>query len=178
VNGAARRVLVLLMIGISAAGILWIGLDLWAGGRVDREVARLEKRYGSLDGHSIVAPAVAAEFNRARFVRAAVALTVRPANTSYGKLLASATSFDQQTSPSAEPADVRAFVDSNRDAIQLALEARTRHQASWDADYAGGAKSRRPPPLKPWRTRSRTVAKPTRCAWLWSLSLHCRTRLS
>jgi hypothetical protein len=141
VNGAARRVLVLLMIGISAAGLIWIGLDLWAGRRVDREFARLEKRYGSLYGRSLVASPVAVEYNSARFVRAAVALTVRPAaNTSYGKLLASATRFEQQTAASAEPEDVRAFVDSNRDAIQLALEARTRHQASWDADYAGGAK--------------------------------------
>jgi hypothetical protein len=140
VNRAGRRVLVLLMIGAGAVGLIWIGLDLWSGRRVDREVARLEKRYGRLDGHSLVASPVAAEFNSARFVRAAVALTVRPANTNYGKLLASATSFDQQTAPSAEPEDVRAFVDSNRDAIQLALEARTRHQASWDADYAGGAK--------------------------------------
>lgn len=139
-NGAARRVVVLLMIGVSAMGLIWIGLDLWAGRRVDREFARLEKRYGSLYGRSIVASPVAVEFNSARFVRAAVALTVRPAaTTNYRKLLASATSFEQQTAPSAEPEDVRAFVDSNRDAIQLALEARTRHQASWDADYAGGA---------------------------------------
>jgi hypothetical protein len=140
VTGAARRVLVLLMIGVSAVGLIWIGLDLWAGRRVDREFAGLEKRYGSLYGRSIVASPVAVESNSARFVRAAVALTVRPANTSYGKLLASATSFEQQTVPSAEPEDVRAFVDSNQDAIQLALEATTRHQASWDADYAGGAK--------------------------------------
>jgi hypothetical protein len=156
VNGAARRVLVLLMIGASAAGLIWIGLDLWAGRRVDREFARLEKRYGSLDGRSIVASPVAVEFNSARFVRAAVALTVRPApTTSYSKLLASATSFEQQTAPSAEPEDVRAFVDSNRDAIQLALEARTRHQASWDADYAGGAKV---PPLLDLRTLGNALA--------------------
>jgi hypothetical protein len=141
VSGAARRVLVLLTIGVSGAGFIWIGLDLWAGRRVDREFARLEQRYGSLDGRSLVASPVAVEFNSARFVRAAVTLTVRPgANTTYGKLLASATRFEQQTAPSAEPEDVRAFVDSNRDAIQLALEARTRHQASWDADYAGGWK--------------------------------------
>jgi len=141
VNGATRRVLVLLMIGVGVVGLIWVALDLWAGRRVDREFARLEKRYGSLYGRSIVASPVAVEFNSARFVRAAVALTVRPAvHTSYGKLLASATSFERQTAPAAEPGDLRAFVDSNRDAIELALEARTRHQASWDADYAGGAK--------------------------------------
>ena len=139
-NGAARRVLVLLMIGVIAVALLWIGLDLWTGRRVAREFARLEKRYGSLSWRSIVASPVAAEFNSARFVRAAVVLTVRPTNASYGKLLASATSFDQQAAPSAEPEDVRAFVDSNRDAIQLALEATSRHQASWDADYASGWK--------------------------------------
>ena len=129
-TGAGRRVLVLLMIAVSAVGLIWIGLDVWAGRRVDREFARLEKRYGSLYGRSIAASPVAVEFNSARFVRAAVALTVRPATASYGKLLASATSFDRQTAPSAEPADVRAFVDSNRAAIQLALEATVRHQAS------------------------------------------------
>ena len=129
-TGPARRVLVLLVIGVTAVGLIWIAVDFWAGRRVDRELARLEKRFGSLDGRSIVAPPVAVEFNSARFVRAVVALTVRPATASYGKLLASATSFDRQTAPSAEPADVRAFVDSNRAAIQLALEATVRHQAS------------------------------------------------
>ena len=155
-NGTARRVLVLLMIGVGVPGLIWIGLDSWAGRRVDREFARLEKRYGSLDGRSIVASPVAVELNSARFVRAAVTLTVRPAaTTTYGKLLASATRFEQQTAPSAEPEDVRAFVESNRHAIQLALEARTRHQASWDADYASGWQA---PPLLDLRTLGNALA--------------------
>lgn len=138
-DGTARRVRLLLIIGLSAVGLIWIGLDVWAGRRVNREFARLEKRYGRLDGRSIVAAPVAVEFNSARFVRAAVELTVRPAaNTSYSKLAASATSFEQQTARSAEPEDVRTFVASNRDAIQLALAGRTRRQASWDADYGSG----------------------------------------
>ena len=57
VTGAARRVMVLLLIGVSALGLIWIGLDLWAGRRVDREFARLEKRYGSLYGRSHRCPA-------------------------------------------------------------------------------------------------------------------------
>ena len=113
-NGAARRVLVLLMIGVSAVGLIWIGLDCVgrSPGRSRVRAPRKTLRQSRRAFASSRSP-VAVEFNSARFVRAAVALTVRPAaTTNYGKLLASATSFEQQTAPSAEPEDVRAFVDS------------------------------------------------------------------
>ena len=52
------------------------GLDLWAGRRVDAEVARLEQRYGTLAEGSLRLDRVPSADNRARAVRAAAALTV------------------------------------------------------------------------------------------------------
>lgn len=150
----SRRLRLFLLLGILVALVAGIGLDIWAGRRVDAEFARLEKRYGSLDGRSVVAPAVPADDNRARFVRAAVALTV-PANhdKSYSALLASFTRFEKLPESSHVPDDVRAFVDANREAIRLADEARNRHQSSWGVDYGGGDN----PPLLGIRTLSNAI---------------------
>lgn len=141
-TGASRRLLLLLLFAVLAAIVLWTALDIWAGRRVDAEYARLEKRYGSLDGRSVVAHPVAPEFNSARFVRAAAALTVNyVGGKGYGALMASFTQFEKMPESSPIPGDVRAFIDANRDAMGLADQARSRHQSSWDADYgvSGGA---------------------------------------
>lgn len=142
----SRRRLLLLMFGSAAAVLVWIGADLWAGRRLDRDYARLEKRFGSLDGRSQIAARVPAEDNSARFVRAAVDLTVL--EWSYGALLASVRGFEASPSSAPVPADIKSFLDANADAIRMAGEARSRHQASWEADYGVGGGGYQPSLLK------------------------------
>lgn len=131
-----RRLAVVALLAVLVTLVAAVTLDWWSGRRVDAVVARLEKRFGRLDGRSIGAWRVAAEQNSARFVRAAVALTVRDRDD--GKVLASLAQHETSPASSPVPEDVRAFLDANREAIQLAAEATTLHEASWDADYAGG----------------------------------------
>jgi hypothetical protein len=133
-----RRLRLFLLLGILVALVAGIGLDVWTRRQLDREVARLEGRYGSLRGRTLVAPPVGAEYNSARFVRAAAALTVRPSGTTYGMLMASVKDFEKQPASPTLPPDLQAFLDANTEAMRLAGEAIDRHQSSWDADYAGG----------------------------------------
>ena len=70
-----RRWLVVLVLTLVVL-LARAGLDLWAGHRVDQEVARLEKRWGSLAEATLRLPPVPAADNRARVVRAAAALTI------------------------------------------------------------------------------------------------------
>jgi hypothetical protein len=133
-----QRLRLFLLLGILVALVTGISLDRWTRRQLDRELARMEERYGSLRGPTLVAPPVGVEYNSARFVRAASALTVRPGGATYGRLLASVKSFEKQPPSSTVPPDLQAFVDANTEAMRLAGEAIERHQASWDADYAGG----------------------------------------
>jgi hypothetical protein len=75
-DGRGRRWLLVVLAGLILIGVSWIGFDIWTGRRVDRQVAHLEQRFGSIDSRSVVSPPVAAEYNRARYVRAALALIV------------------------------------------------------------------------------------------------------
>jgi hypothetical protein len=139
-----RRVRLFAVLGVLLALVAWVGLDIWAGRRVEAEYLRLEKKYGSLDGRSVVAHAVDPEYNSARFMRAAADLAVRyhpPTDFSFGVLLASFKRFEELPQSANPPEALRAFLEANRDAMRLADEARTRHQASWGADHgvSGGA---------------------------------------
>jgi hypothetical protein len=108
------------------------GLDLWAGRRVDQEVARLEKRWGSLAERTLRLPPVPAADNRARVVKAAAALTVlengSPQHSAISRFLAARTKLPV-------PPDVRVFAEANRAAIRVAEESRLRRQSNWEADY-------------------------------------------
>jgi hypothetical protein len=132
----ARRVWLFCVVAAVVSLIAAVSFDLWAGWRANVEFARLEKRYGSLDGRSAVASRVPDADNSARYVRAAAALVVQP-NVGYAAMLGSVTRVDT-AQPPAVPNDAHAFVDANEEAIRLAGEAVSRRQASWDADYAGG----------------------------------------
>jgi hypothetical protein len=138
-TGVVRHIRFLFVCCVVLALVAGTAFDVWARRRADAELVRLEKRFGSLGGRSIVAPPVAAADNSARFVSAAAALAVRPAPKSgYDTLDDAITHFDRLLGPSPVPEDVRTWLEANQEAIRLAGEAVPRHQASWDADYAGG----------------------------------------
>jgi hypothetical protein len=133
-----RRLRLFLLLGTLVALVAGISFDVWTRRQLETELARLENRYGSLRGRNLVAPPVGADYNSARFVRAAVSLAVRPSASPYGVLMASGKGFEKLPASSIAPRDVQAFVDANAEAMRLAGEAIDRHQTSWDADYAGG----------------------------------------
>lgn len=106
------------------------GVDLWASRRVAAEIAKLETKHGSLDiGTLLVAPVVESE-NRARAMRAAAALVGDQTHVQQ-----SLTRFQAERGPTPVPADLQAFVESNRAAVRVADEARHRRLSNWDVDY-------------------------------------------
>jgi hypothetical protein len=134
-----RHIRFLFVCCVVAVLVAGTAFDVWTRRRADAELARLEKRFGNLGGRSIVAPPVPAADNSARFVRAAAALAVRPGpNSGYGTISDAVTYFEKLLEPSPVPEDLRAWLEANHAAIRMAGEAVTRHQASWDVDYAGG----------------------------------------
>jgi hypothetical protein len=150
----SRRRRFWLLILVLTLGLLLAraGLDLWAEHGVDQEVARLEKRYGSLAESTLRLPPVPAADNRARVVRAAAALTILENGSqeqrALGRFLASRTKLQV-------PSEVRAFAGANRAAIRVAEESRLRRQSNWEADYVserGGM-----PPLMELRTLSNAI---------------------
>jgi len=152
-----RRLRLFVLLGILVTLVAGISVDVWTGRQLESELSRMEGRYGSLRGRTLVAPPVAAEYNSARFVRAAAALTVHPGASPNGVLMASARAFEKRTESSLVPGDLQAFVDANAEAIRLAGEAIDRHQASWDADY-GDAGNSYAPRLLDIRTLSNAIA--------------------
>jgi hypothetical protein len=145
-----RRWLVVLVLALVFL-LARAGLDLWAGRRVDQEVLRLEKRYGSLAGGSLRPLPVSAADNRARVVRAAAALTVLDNGSAQQRALERF--LASRTEPQV-PADVRAFVEANRAAIRLAEDSKALRQSNWDADYAS---DRRVPGFMDMRTLSNAI---------------------
>ena len=146
-----RRWLVVLVVTLVVL-LARAGLDLWAGHRLDQEVARLEKRYGSLAESALRSPAsIPPAENRARVARAAAALTVfenrSEMNLQLGRYLT------PRTSPPV-PAAVRAYVEINRPAILMAEEARSRGKTSWEADYVSSVGL---PPLMELRMLSNAI---------------------
>ena len=133
-----RRLRLFLLLGVLVLLVAGVGFDGWTRWQLEPELARVESRYGSLHGPTLVAPPVGAEYNSARFVRAAAALTVRPSASPYSVLIASVRDFEKLPESSIVPRDLQAFLDANTEALRLAGDAIDRHQSSWDADYTGG----------------------------------------
>jgi hypothetical protein len=131
-----RRWRLFLLLGVLVALVAGLTVDVWTRWQFESVLARMESRYGSLHGRTLVAPPVAEEYNSARFVRAAAALTVRPSARPYGVLMASARGFEKLPESSIVPGDLQAFVDANTEAMRLAGQAIDRHQSGWDADYS------------------------------------------
>jgi hypothetical protein len=135
-----RRILIFTLVAILMFFMVRAGVDLWAGHRVDVAVSHLEKLHGSLDERTLNVPLVPAGENRARAIRAAAALidfaplTGRDNQASVSRFLA-------LRAPAPVPADLRAFVEANRAALQVADDARARRQSNWEADYTRGSNS-------------------------------------
>jgi hypothetical protein len=130
-----RRLRLFVLLGILLLLVAYTGTDLWAGRQLDAELARLEPRYGNLRLRTIIAPPVPAAENRARLVRAAAALA-KPGSTD--AVVKGLTSFGNSSDTDLVPADLRVFVEENRDAIRLVEKIGTRAKTSWDVDYSGG----------------------------------------
>jgi hypothetical protein len=150
----SRRLRLFLLVGILAVLVARTGLDLWAGHRVDTEIARLESQYGSLELSAGVPPEVPDADNRARLVRAAAALVTSGAGTGSGSVVGSVRRFKALTEPSPVPEDLRAFVDANREALRLVDQARVPRQAYWGTDYDTAEDM---PPLAEMRTLSHAI---------------------
>jgi hypothetical protein len=129
-----RRVLLLLASGILILLAVHTVLDFWASRAVKNEVARLEQRYGSLDPATLVLPAVPAQNNRARIVRAAAALAV-PVST---EVQHATFEFINKGTSTSVPVAVREFADANRRALAMAEEVRSRTQSGWETDPRTG----------------------------------------
>src|SRR4051812_50062763 len=119
-QGSRARVFALL--GILVLLFAFIGLDLGSGRRLDAELARLEQRYGSLDGRAAVAPPVASSDNQARFVRAAAALVAPtgrdPGGTAVITALAEGLGRGEHKQEGHDvPRDPPAFVEANAGAL-------------------------------------------------------------
>lgn len=138
----------LLMLGSCA------GVDLWAGRQVEAEIARLEKQYGPFDVISLTVPGVSAGDNRARTVRAAAALTVAASGGSLADLYTATNSFAKSPASPPVPAELQAFAEANRSAVQAAGDIRRRRQSGWEVDYLGGSGS---PPWMDIRTLSHAI---------------------
>lgn len=131
--GPRRRRRVFILLGLLLLLMAYVGVDVWAGHRVDVEVARLEAVYGSLEA-SRPTPVPAAD-NRARVVRAAAAMVVLNADLGSVEFSSAFARFTRLAPPAPVPANLRAFVEANHVAIGLADQIRTRHRSDFEVDY-------------------------------------------
>jgi hypothetical protein len=134
-----RRILIVFIVAIFLVLLARTALDFWAGHRIGVEVSRLEDRYGSLDESTLNVPPVPEGENRARAIGAAAGLITYAPQTSWGAIQPSYAEFSRQRPPGPMPADLRAFVETNRAAVGVASDARSRPRSSWEADYATGS---------------------------------------
>lgn len=128
----ARKVALGLAIGLLLAALAYTGLFFVSGIRVEREIARLEQRFGSLGASSLVVDRVAPEDNRALVVREAAALIDREHSSTIGRSL-----NKYLTAASAFPVsvDARRFVERNRAAIRSTERLSSRTGSNFEADY-------------------------------------------
>jgi hypothetical protein len=118
----SSRVRVFALLGVIVLLFAFVGLDLWSVRRLDAELARLEQRYGSLDGRAAVAPPVASSDNQARFVRAAAALVAPTGRDPGGTAVITAVTaalvrVEHQQDVHDVPGELRAFLEANADAM-------------------------------------------------------------
>ena len=142
-----RRVRLFVLLGILVLLVGYTAADLYARRSLEAELARLEPKYGNLRNRTLVAPSVPAAENRARLVSAAASLAIPASSalqTAIGKL-------ESNSDTDKVPADLRAFVEQNHDALVLAKMIVTRPKTSWDVDYGGGGNT---PPLLELRNLS------------------------
>lgn len=130
-RGVWRGVRILFLALILIGLLVRAGVDLWASHRLEVVTAEVKQRHGNF----LAAPAPVPESeNRARPMRAAATLL------SGGQAVAQKLSpFLARREPAAVPQDLRAFVDTNRPALQVAHDGRGRPLSNWEADYVTGS---------------------------------------
>ena len=129
-----RRIRLIWLLGLLLLLLAYVITDALAERSLDAELARLEPQYGNLRSRALVAPSVPAADNRAPLVNAAAALATPAPQAVMAALGRFGTTNDTENMP----AELRAFVEANREAIQFAARIPTRSKASWDVDHAGG----------------------------------------
>ena len=152
-----RRLRLFLLLGILVALVAGIGFDVWTRRQLEPELARLESRYGSLHGRN------ARRASRRRRVQQRTFRQSRGGLDRSSRAPAPYGMADGVRQGFRETARVRRSCletsrpswTPTREAMRLADEAIDRHQASWDADYAGGGNV---PRLLDIRTLSDAIA--------------------
>jgi hypothetical protein len=114
--------------------VVYTATDVLAERSLDAELARLEPQHGNLRVRTFAAPSVPATENRARLVKAALALALPASPAAQTAIRPFGTASDSEV----VPPELRTFVEENREAIQLAARFGTRPKTSWDIDYGGG----------------------------------------
>jgi hypothetical protein len=131
-----RRTLIVVIAAVLLLLLVRGVVDTWAGSRIKAAVWHLEQQHGSLDLRTLNLPSVPEGENRARAIRAAAALINYAPLTSWSEYQSSFSAFMKQQPTAPMPADLRAFVDSNRATFRVVEDARSRPQSNWEADYA------------------------------------------
>jgi hypothetical protein len=126
-----RRVRLVFLSSVLIGLVAYTGCDIWAGKRVTSELARLESRYGSFADGTASAPEVPAPENRAALIKAAVALA-NPGTSVDRRALSK---FMADPGEKTLPPELRAYLDSNAEAIRMARAFVTRSRSSFGGDY-------------------------------------------
>ena len=90
--------------------------DLWTARRLEAEITRLEAQYGIAVRRALVSPTVPADDNRARLVKAAVALMIPESEEQRRAMNGFASSSETRT----VPGPLRTFAEANKEAIHVA----------------------------------------------------------
>ena len=134
-----RRAVVFLLV---VAGVLVVRAiaDMWLGGALNAEIARLEDRHGPLRWDSIrkihpwkTWPRRFAPDNRARLIDAAAARITVATDEHENLLLRVKTQPETMTG-----SQVREIADGNREAVELAIRAARLPHSNWNIECCGG----------------------------------------
>lgn len=150
-----QRIRLLLLSTVLIALVGYVGCDFYAGRRLASEIAAFEAKYGSLSSDTIKSPDIPAAENRARLVNAAAALmnTVTIENRVALSQFISHPATRNFAEPDVKkvPDELRAYLISNADALQMARQFVTRPRSSFGIDYRSQGDR---PPLIDIRTLS------------------------
>jgi hypothetical protein len=149
-NTRWRRVRVVLLLTVLVSLVAYTGCDLWAARRVARALAPLEARYGSFKDVTLSGPTVPAPENRARLVSAAAALV----NAGTDQERSAVRRFVSDPAAKAVPPDLRAYMESNAEALRLARQFVTRTRSGFGVDYRSSGDR---PPLLDMRNLSNVI---------------------
>ena len=130
-----RKIAIGVLAVFLVAVLAYTGLFFVSGMQVEREIARLEQRFGNLGESSLVVEAVPPKENRALVVRRAAALVDRQ---HWDSVVSSLSNYLIRASALPVPTDARAFAEASRSAIQLADQISSRSRSNYEVDYLTG----------------------------------------